>query len=145
MATEFEHGPDMYTSEDVIKNFKDHSSQSRTRGTKTLENEKHTVNGRMVKRYTPAERRKVFSEIATSVKSGQSSLKDALATAGISEQTYYNWKKIFTGNGPASSTTLGKDLQELIELEAENQRLRQELADKLRMENAELRRRLGKV
>jgi len=44
---------------------------------------------------------------------------------------------------PAKAPIASDDLKALVSLEAENQRLRKSLADKLRKENAELRKRLG--
>ena len=46
---------------------------------------------------------------------------------------------------PASSKAVsgGHELAELVQLEAENQKLRGQLAEKLRAENVELRKRLG--
>lgn len=45
---------------------------------------------------------------------------------------------------PASKSSLGRDaIRDLVELEAENKQLKKLLADRLRKENAELRRKLG--
>ncbi|MFU0507363.1 transposase [Pseudaminobacter sp. NGMCC 1.201702] len=57
--------------------------------------------------------------------------------AGISEQTYYQWKK-----SAAPASTNG-DLKDLLALEEENVRLKKLLAERLREENAELKKRLG--
>ncbi|MDH2089153.1 transposase [Rhizobium pusense] len=62
---------------------------------------------------------------------------------GISDQTYYTWKK-----GVAQPAITTDDQRpayddELDELEAENRRLRKLLSEKLRTENADLRKRLG--
>ncbi|KAB1084053.1 transposase [Neorhizobium galegae] len=75
-------------------------------------------------------------------------LKDAVKTVGISDQTYYQWKKAVKSEGAAVRKApvpvpFTDDLAEFIQLEEENQRLRKLLAEKLRTENAELRRRLG--
>lgn len=75
-------------------------------------------------------------------------LKEAVQAAGISDQTYYLWKKavkpaIETQAEPVREDVSVEDLDELAELEAENIRLRVQLAKKLKQENAELRRRLG--
>lgn len=48
------------------------------------------------------------------------------------------------GDAPAPVAPVD-DIAELIKLEEENKQLRKELSDKLRSENAELRKRLGKV
>ena len=71
-------------------------------------------------------------------------MKAALKEAGVSEQTYYNWKNQAKENTPVVSHQ-SDELKNLVELEAENKRLRKELAEKLRTENAELRKRLGLV
>lgn len=57
--------------------------------------------------------------------------------AGISEQTYYLWKK---AAAPAADSD---GLKDLVALEEENKRLKSLLADRLRKENAELKKRLG--
>jgi putative transposase len=61
------------------------------------------------------------------------------------DQAYYQWKKAAkpADNVAAAPADQIDDLAEFIELEAENARLRKMLAEKLRAENAELRRRLG--
>ncbi|WP_087003291.1 transposase [Rhizobium sullae] len=83
--------------------------------------------------------------IETAVTKGKSTLKDAIKTAGISEQTYYNWKRTATpvvqrNEKPAPA---GDELADLVQLEEENQKLRKRLAEKLRVENTQLRKRLG--
>jgi putative transposase len=65
------------------------------------------------------------------------SIKAAVQKAGISEQTYYQWKKA------AGQTTQTDELKDLVKLEEENARLKKLLADRLRKENAELRKKLG--
>lgn len=73
-------------------------------------------------------------------------LKDAVQAAGISDQTYYTWKK---GVAQPAITiddqrpAFDDELAEFDELEAENRRLRKLLSEKLRTENADLRKRLG--
>ncbi|WP_026617576.1 transposase [Ensifer aridi] len=105
---------------------------------------------------TPAAKRRAYTEqekseklklIATQVSDG-STLKDAIKSAGISEQTYYQWKgaaKPVEQKGTKGTKPLpaGDELADLVQLEEENQRLRKLLAEKLRAENAELRKRLG--
>jgi putative transposase len=99
------------------------------------------------KRYSEQQRNEKLKLIETQVTEG-STLKDAIKKAGISEQTYYQWKraatpvesKVTKSTKPASAAD---DLADFLELEAENQRLRKLLAEKLRAENAELRKRLG--
>lgn len=83
--------------------------------------------------------------IETQVSERASTLKDAIKSAGISDQTYYNWKRTAK---PAEQQVekpapAGDEFADLIQLEKENHRLRKLLADKLRAENAELRKRLG--
>ncbi|RVQ56011.1 transcriptional regulator [Sinorhizobium meliloti] len=75
-------------------------------------------------------------------------LKDAIKSAGTSEQTYYHSKgaaKISAQKDDKNTKLLpaADELADLVELEEENQKLRKRLAEKLRAENAELRKRLG--
>lgn len=77
---------------------------------------------------------------------GGATLKDAVNAASISDQTYYTWKKavaVTTTEEPASTATFDDELAEFTQLEEENRRLRKLLAEKLRAENAALRKRLG--
>lgn len=118
------------------------------------------------KKYTPEQRASIMSSIEAATKNGKQTLKAALQQAEVSEQTYYNWKnaaeKVAPTSAPTSApkstpksapkpaskavkTASGDDLASLVSLEAENNKLRKELATKLREENAELRRRLGKL
>ncbi|WP_018236811.1 transposase [Ensifer sp. BR816] len=98
------------------------------------------------RRYSEEERNDKLKLIETQV-TGGSTLKDAIKSAGISEQTYYQWKgaakplekKVTRGTKPV----LADELADLVQLEEENQRLRKQLAEKLRAENADLRKRLG--
>lgn len=73
---------------------------------------------------------------------GGKTLKAAIKEAGISDQTYYQRKKALTAASEAAAP-VDDELAEFIELEEENRRLRKLLAEKLRAENADLRRRLG--
>ncbi len=99
------------------------------------------------RRYTEQERSEKLRLIETQVSEGNT-LKEAIKSAGISEQTYYHWKGAAK---PAAQKDIertrafsaGDELAELVQLEEENERLRKQLAEKLRAENAELRRRLG--
>ncbi|MGN7963975.1 transposase [Brucella sp. 22210] len=96
---------------------------------------------RKSKHYTPAQRASLLADIENATRNGKSTLKAVLQQTKVSEQTYYNWKnaaKKIAADSP------GDDLSALITLEAENVKLRKELAIKLRTENAELRKRLGK-
>ncbi|CAN7766261.1 transposase [Rhizobium leguminosarum] len=73
-------------------------------------------------------------------------LKEAVKTAGISDQTYYQWKKATAQpvtQIPAAAVSVDDELAEFIQLEEENRRLRKLLSEKLRAENADLRKRLG--
>ncbi|MDX0586895.1 transcriptional regulator [Sinorhizobium medicae] len=97
--------------------------------------------------YSEQEKSEKLKLIETHV-SGGSTLKDAIKSAGISEQTYYHWKgaaKPAAQKGTKNPKLLptGDELAALVELEEENQKLRKLLAEKLRAENAELRKRLG--
>ena len=97
--------------------------------------------------YSDQEKGEKLKLIATQVSDG-GTLKDAIKSAGISEQTYYHWKGAAkpVEKKATKSTKLipaGDELADLVQLEEENQRLRKQLAEKLRAENAELRKRLG--
>lgn len=98
------------------------------------------------KKYTLAQRTSILASIEKTIKDGATTLKAALQQFEVSEQTYYNWKNAIgtASTAPASKNTVD-DLTTLVALEAENLKLRKELADKLRAENAELRKRLGKA
>lgn len=98
------------------------------------------------KKYTPAQRASILASIEKTTKGGATTLKAALQQAEVSEQTYYNWKNAADKTTSLPSTvSSGDDLTTLVALEAENLKLRKELAEKLRAENAELRKRLGKL
>lgn len=86
--------------------------------------------------YSEKERTQMLGQIEKSIGRGES-VKSATRQAGISEQTYYQWKKTAT---PASESG---DLKDLIALEEENKRLKNLLAERLRKENAELKKKLG--
>ena len=105
---------------------------------------------RTVKKYSPAQRASILAAVEKTIKGGKTTLKAALQQLEVSEQTYYNWKNAAGKTAPVAAkakTTAGAsdDLKTLIALEAENLKLRQELAAKLRAENEELRRRLGQA
>lgn len=72
-------------------------------------------------------------------------LKDAVRSVGISDQTYYQWKKASKPDDLAAAPSVSEDdeLAEFVRLDEENRRLRKLLAEKLRAENVDLRRRLG--
>lgn len=86
--------------------------------------------------YSTSERAQKLDQIEKSIGRGDS-VKSATKQAGISEQTYYQWKKTAT---PAIKSD---DLKDLLALEEENKRLKSLLADRLRKENAELKKKLG--
>ena len=86
--------------------------------------------------YSENERAEKLGEIEKQTGRGEST-KDAIKKAGISEQTYYQWRKA-AGLAPQSD-----ELKDLVKLEEENARLKKLLADRLRKENAELRKKLG--
>jgi len=88
------------------------------------------------KMYSEKERSLKLGEIEKQVGQGEST-KNAVKKAGISEQTYYHWKRA-AGQAPPSD-----ELKDLVKLEEENFRLKKLLADRLRKENAELRKKLG--
>ncbi|EAV41390.1 SyrB2 transcriptional regulator [Stappia aggregata IAM 12614] len=104
-------------------------------------------------RYSKKERAAKIAQIETRL-SESLNIKAAIKEAGISEQTYYRWKRSATPQEKpeklASQSKVEKKasseletLEDLVALEAENIRLRTQLAEKLRAENAELRKRLG--
>lgn len=99
------------------------------------------------KRYAPAERAAILALVAKATENGKATLKAVLQHEGVSEQTYYNWKNAAGKSAARAAITpsAGDDLKALVALEAENLKLRKELAAKLRAENAELRKRLGKA
>lgn len=88
------------------------------------------------KTYSEKERAQKLAQIEKSIAGGATS-KSAVSQAGISEQTYYQWKKVAA---PAADSG---DLKDLLALEEENKRLKNLLADRLRKENAELKKKLG--
>lgn len=92
------------------------------------------------KTYSEKERTQKLTQIDRSVGRGES-IRNAVKLAGISEQTYYHWKKAATST-PAAAPT-GGELQDLLALEKENERLKKQLADQLRKENAQLKKKLG--
>jgi hypothetical protein len=88
------------------------------------------------KTYSEKERAQLLARIEKSIGRG-GSIKAAVTEAGISEQTYYQWKKaVETGTAPA-------DLNDLLALEEENKQLKKQLAERLRQENVELKKKLG--
>ncbi|WP_315928730.1 transposase [Mesorhizobium sp. SP-1A] len=89
--------------------------------------------------YSEDERAQKLGAIEKLLAGGRSTVKDAVHKAGITEQTYYQWKK----NARSGGSGQKDDLKELVRLEQENIRLRKLLAEQLRSENAELRKRLG--
>lgn len=86
--------------------------------------------------YSEQERAQMLAQVERSIAGGES-IKSASKQAGISVQTYYQWKKA-AGSAPESD-----DLKGLLALEEENARLKKLLAERLRKENAELKKRLG--
>jgi putative transposase len=97
------------------------------------------------KTYSDREKAEKLNLISTQVAKGKAALQEAIKSAGISVQTYYQWKR---SDKPAvnkveKTSSGGHDLAELVQLEEENQKLRVQLAEKLRAENVELRKRLG--
>ncbi|UVV70783.1 transposase [Brucella anthropi] len=105
---------------------------------------------RTIKKYTPEQRASILAAVEKTTKGGKTTLKAALQQLEVSEQTYYNWKNAAGKTAPVavkakSTAGASDDLKALIALEAENLKLRKELAAKLRAENEELRRRLGQA
>ncbi|MCW1750233.1 MULTISPECIES: transposase [Rhizobium] len=96
------------------------------------------------RRYSDTERAEKLAQIETRASEGET-LKAAIKEAGISEQTFYQWKRAAgAAEEPRAKAEASVDtLADLVALEEENMRLRVQLAEKLRAENAELRKRLG--
>jgi hypothetical protein len=88
------------------------------------------------KTYSEKERAQILARIEKATGRG-ASIKAAVSEAGISEQTYYQWKKAVDTAAPTD------DLKDLLALEEENKRLKKQLAERLRHENAELKKKLG--
>lgn len=86
--------------------------------------------------YSEKERGQLLGQIEKSIGRG-GSIKNATREVGISEQTYYQWKK------SAAPVSESGELKDLIALEEENKRLKALLAERLRKENAELKKKLG--
>lgn len=97
------------------------------------------------KRSSERERAEKLKLIEMRVAEGTATLKDAIKGASISEQTYYNWKRTVRPVDQENKQPIpvGNEFADLVQLERENHRLRKILAEKLRAENAELRKRLG--
>ncbi|AOF92608.1 transposase [Sinorhizobium sp. RAC02] len=96
------------------------------------------------RRHSESEKLEKITQIENSL-SGGSTLKAAAKEAGISDQTFYQWKRSVPSSDAKVAQPAPQDdsLVDLLKLEAENLRLRNLLAEKLRAENAELRKRLG--
>ncbi|MCW1413821.1 transposase [Rhizobium sp. 1AS11] len=98
------------------------------------------------RRYSDTERAEKLAQIETRASEGET-LKAAIKEAGISEQTFYQWKRAagaaMEPKAKAEASAVVDTLADLIALEEENKLLRIQLAEKLRAENAELRKRLG--
>ncbi len=88
------------------------------------------------KTYSQKERAQKLSQIEKSI-AGGATTRNAVGQAGISEQTYYQWKKA------AAPAFESDELKDLLALEEENKRLKKMLAERLRKENAELKNKLG--
>ncbi len=73
------------------------------------------------KRYSDEDILRLLREIELHLASGQD-VSTACRTAGVSDATYYNWRKKFGGMGRSQ-------LSELKSLEKENQRLKKIVAD----------------
>lgn len=86
--------------------------------------------------YSGKERAQKLAQIEKSI-GGGASIKAAVGQAGVSEQTYYHWKRV------AAPAPESGELRDLLALEEENKRLKGLLAERLRKENAELKKKLG--
>lgn len=90
-----------------------------------------------------SDKSKILDRIADLIGGGQQTLNKALQQTGISKRTYYSWKKAALVQAPAEANAPLGLSEEIAQLEAENKRYRKMLADRLRVENAELRKRLA--
>lgn len=97
------------------------------------------------RRYREQEKLDILNLIEVQVADRTTTLKAAIKSAGISEQTYYQWKRTVRpgSKAVATATASSDEFGDLVLLENENRRLRSALSEKLRAENAELRRKLG--
>ncbi|MGO7169630.1 transposase [Rhizobium leguminosarum] len=96
------------------------------------------------RKYSSEERQEKLRLIEAELQGGKARLKDAVKSAGITEQTYYVWKRARgSSKPPIAMDAQDHSLEELLSLEKENTRLRLLLAQKLRHENLELRKKLG--
>lgn len=123
------------------------SANKKTRTSRSKAVKAEPASGATKKRgYSASERAEKLASIEARAASGET-LKAAIRHAGLSEQTYYKWKRAAApAQEPAAEpevTSRSDTLADLVALEEENQRLRIQLAEKLRGENAELRKRLG--
>lgn len=89
------------------------------------------------KRYTPQERERKLNEIKQLTDSGVS-IRRAVKEVGITEQTYYQWKR-----RPDYERDVRNGDVDLEALERENLRLKKLLVKKLASENMELKKKLG--
>ncbi|MCZ4093198.1 transposase [Sinorhizobium psoraleae] len=143
MADESNTGPVEAAAEMKAPTAKKRRSPRRQKATEQVKDPKTTA--AKPKKYSEQERVDKLKLIETEVAQHNSTLKDAIKRAGISEQTYYQWKRAakLVEQKVAMPESAGDELADLVQLEKENQRLRNLLAEKLRTENAELRKRLG--
>ncbi|CDM62121.1 MULTISPECIES: transposase [Rhizobium] len=97
------------------------------------------------RKHTDKEKIEKLKLIEMQASGGSGTLKDAIKKAGISEQTYYLWKRAAkpVQQPEQKSVAAVAAFEDLVQLEQENLELRKALAAKLRTENAELRKRLG--
>ncbi len=86
--------------------------------------------------HSKQQRAEKLGRVAASIGRGES-LKNAAAQAGISVQTYYQWKRA------AEPATPDEDEQDLSALEKENEWLKKQLVEHLRKENGKLKKKLG--
>ncbi len=133
------------TKKKVLKPKKPTRQQARAVRTSSAKSGKPAPSAEAV--VSPAVRaaRKIYSEAKRAQKLGQiekqtgrgESIKAAVKNAGISEQTYYQWKKV------AGKESQSGELKDLVKIEEENVRLKKLLSDRLRKEIAELKKKLG--
>lgn len=118
--------------------------------------------GQGFRTYSDEERIEIMRAIAAKVRETNCTFKDAIKSSGISEQTYYQWKKLKPSSVPEGSATRSvlpkhqftsrsgdkgasmlEDAPDILKLQQENLRLRQIFAEKLQAANDELRKRIA--
>jgi putative transposase len=111
---------------------------------KGVERKKHPAKAN---KYSAEQQIEKIRQIEERTRDGKITLKEAIGAAGVSEQTYYRWKRNGASTDSAAlpayrSADDSNTFEDLIALDAENEHLRKLLVAKLREENSSLRKRL---